>query len=813
MCIPCVNTMKNSELQTAVMPIVALRGLVVFPGAQMHFDVGRSKSIAAFKAAMSSNQQLFLVAQKSVMTDDPGEDDIFRIGVTATVRQILKMPGDDGIRVVIEGKKRAKLESLTRNKPYLQGEISYCPVLFSRNDTKLRQEALMRQVRDRFNDYANLVPDLPPDVMLTVFAEKEAGRLSDYIAGNILINFEDKQAVLEELNPYKRLQMLCVLIERESKILQLEDSISEKVQTQIDKNQREYYLREQMKVISTELGDGVNAEEEVENFRRKIKELAFDEAAEKKLLSECDRLDRMSPQSPESAVSRTYLETCLSLPWKTETKDKLDIKAARKVLDKDHYGMEKVKDRIIETLAVRKLSPDIKGQILCLVGPPGVGKTSIARSIATAMGRNYVRLSLGGVHDEAEIRGHRKTYIGSMPGRIINAIQQAGSNNPLMLLDEVDKLGNDYKGDPSSALLEVLDSEQNNTFRDHYIEIPFDLSRVFFITTANDASMIPRPLLDRMEIIELGSYTHEEKFNIAKRHLIPKQIERHGMSTKMIKIRDGAVRAIIDGYTREAGCRSLEREIAKLCRKCAVEVANGAEKLTVTENMLEDLLGPKKFKDESLSLKSEVGVTNGLAWTAVGGDMLKVEVLVLDGTGKLELTGSLGDVMKESAKAAVSFIRSRAEKLSIDTEFYKNKDIHIHVPDGAVPKDGPSAGVTITTSLVSALSGIPVKGSVAMTGEITLTGRVLPIGGLREKTMAAYRSGISTVIIPKDNEPDLAEVDDKVKANVRFVFAENLDTVLSEAMEMPNISTEKTQVIPAECKQTSHHPILARGEN
>ncbi len=795
------------------MPVVALRGLVVFPGAQMHFDVGRSKSIAAFKAAMSSNQRLFLVAQKSVMTDDPGEDDIFKVGVTASVRQILKLPGDDGIRVVIEGKKRAKLERLTRNEPYLAGEISFCHTASSRRDTRLRGEALIRQVRDRFNEYANYVPDLPPDVMLTVFGEREAGKLSDYIAGNILINFEDKQAVLQELNPYKRLQMLCVLIERESKILQLEDAISDKVQTQIDKNQREYYLREQMKVISSELGDGVNAEEEVEGFRKKIKELSFDEAAEKKLLSECDRLDRMSPQSPESAVSRTYLETCLSLPWKTETKDKLDLKAARRVLDRDHYGMEKVKDRIIETLAVRKLAPDIKGQILCLVGPPGVGKTSVARSVASAMGRKYVRLSLGGVHDEAEIRGHRKTYIGSMPGRIINAMQQAGSINPLMLLDEVDKLGNDYKGDPSSALLEVLDSEQNNTFRDHYIEIPFDLSKVFFITTANDASKIPGPLLDRMEIIELGSYTHEEKFNIAKRHLIPKQTERHGMNSKMLKIRDGAIRAIIDGYTKEAGCRSLEREIAKLCRKCAVKVADGEEKITVTENSLDELLGPKKYKDESYSLKSEVGVTNGLAWTAVGGDMLKVEVAVLEGTGKTELTGSLGDVMKESAKTAISCVRSRALKLGIDTEFYKNRDIHIHVPDGAVPKDGPSAGVTITTSLVSALTGIPVDGTVAMTGEVTLTGRVLPIGGLREKTMAAYRAGISTVIIPKENEADLSEVDEKVRENIRFVTAEYIDTVLETALEKYETFSEKNSVIPTESKSGSHHPILARGEN
>lgn len=770
------------DTQYKIFPVVALRGLVVFPGAQMHFDVGRPKSIAAFRAAMTKNQNVFLVAQKRIETDEPTFDDIFSVGTVAAVRQILKLPGENNVRVVIEGIERGRIVSGESSKSYLKAEVAPCKMSLSRKDTRTRCEALLRQVRARFDIYADIVPELPVDMLMTVISENDAAKLSDYISGNILLDYLDKQKLLEEMNPLKRLELLCVYLERECRVLRLENDIADKVQEQIDKNQREYYLREQMKIISGELGDGVTAEEEVADFRKQISALGLSEDIEKKLLRECDRLERMSPQSPESAVARTYLETVLALPWNKTTKDKLDLKAAARVLDADHYGMQKVKERILETLAVRKLSPDIKGQIICLVGPPGVGKTSIARSVAKAMGRNYVRISLGGIHDEAEIRGHRKTYIGSMPGRILNAMQTAGSMNPLMLLDEVDKLGNDYKGDPSSALLEVLDGEQNFSFRDHYLEIPFDLSKVFFITTANDISAIPQPLLDRMEVIELGSYTSEEKFQIAKRHLIPTQIERHGMSAKVMKIRDDAIRMIIDGYTKEAGVRSLEREIAAVCRKVSVQVADGATKVTVNKKDIEKMLGPVKFKEDASSLADSVGIVNGLAWTAVGGTMLQIEVAVLDGSGKLELTGSLGDVMKESAKAAITFVRANCARYDIDPDFYKTKDIHIHVPEGAVPKDGPSAGVTMTTALVSALSGRKVKGTVAMTGEVTLTGRVLPIGGLREKTMAAYRSGMTTVIIPEDNKSDLQNVDEKVLESISFVIASDVHKVLENAL-------------------------------
>ncbi len=794
------------ETTTTLLPVVALRGLVVFPGAQIHFDVGRTKSIAAFKAAMSGDRTIFLTCQKQIETDDPTGDDVFSVGVIATVRHILKLPGEDGIRVAIEGLRRGRIVSVTQTKPYLQGEVTQCPMTFSRKDTRSRMEALMRQVKARFDVYAQAVPDLPVDMMLTVIAEHEASKLSDFIAGNIMLEFADKQTLLDELNPAKRLEKLCVFLERECRLMEIEDDINDKVQEQLDKNQREYYLREQMKIISTELGDGVAPEEEVQQFRDAIRALKLPEESEKKLLRECDRMDRMSPQSPEGAVSRTYLETVLSLPWNKLTKDKLDIRTARRVLDRDHYGMRKVKERILETLAVRRLSPDIQGQILCLVGPPGVGKTSIARSVAEAMGRKYVRISLGGIHDEAEIRGHRKTYIGSMPGRILAAMQTAGTSNPLMLLDEVDKLGNDYKGDPSSALLEVLDSAQNFAFRDHYVEIPFDLSRVFFITTANDRSAIPQPLLDSMEVIGLPSYTHEDKFNIAKKHLLPKQIKRHGIPSKMLRVRDDALHALIEGYTKESGVRTLEREIASICRKACMQFADGVEKVTVSAEDLESLLGPVKFKPDPLSLADNVGVVNGLAWTSVGGEMLQVEVAVLDGSGKLELTGSLGDVMKESAKAAVTYVRAHAVKYGIEPDFYKTKDLHIHVPEGAVPKDGPSAGVTMTTALVSALSGRAVRGTVAMTGEVTLGGRVLAIGGLREKTMAAYRAGISTVVIPKENEPDLAEIDPKVRDLLTFVPVSEMDAVLDTALVPEQITAVPEKVTTRPVPQT-HKPV------
>ena len=646
---------------------------------------------------------------------------------------------------------------------------------------------------------------MPTDFILDVLAQEEPGVLADFIASNTAIDAAKKQIILCELNPLRRMEKLCAILRSEAQILKIEEDIQDKVQEQIDQNQREYYLREQMRAISVEL-DGEEADEAA-IFREQIEALNVSDDVRKKLLQECSRLDKTNKSSPEAMVIRTYLETCIALPWGVYTEDSFDLQKARKVLDDDHYGLEKVKNRMIEMLAVRKLSPDIKGQIICLVGPPGVGKTSIARSVAQAMGRKYARVSLGGVRDEAEIRGHRKTYIGAMPGRIINAITYAGSCNPLILLDEIDKLGADYKGDPSSALLEVLDGEQNDTFRDHYIELPFDLSKVLFITTANDRDTIPGPLKDRMEIIELGSYTAQEKFNIAKKHLLPKQAKRHGLNGRTLRVSDAALREIIDGYTREAGVRKLERELASVCRKGAVAVADGAKCFSVKPADLETVLGTRKYRREDKFVKDEVGVARGLAWTAVGGEMLDVEAAVLDGTGKLELTGSLGDVMKESAHAAVSFIRSRALQLGIEPDFYKNKDIHLHFPEGAVPKDGPSAGITITTALVSALTGIAVKSSVAMTGEVTLRGRVLPIGGLKEKSMAAYLAGAKQVIIPQRNISDLDEVETIVKENVEFVPVGDVMKVLETALvRMPGGEGKRKKVkAPIEEKGVSVH--------
>ncbi|MBO5420805.1 MAG: endopeptidase La [Clostridia bacterium] len=766
-----------------VMPTVALRGLVIFPGMTLNFDVGRQRSIDAIKAAMADTREVFLVAQKDVRDDEPEFDQLFKMGTVAKISHILRMPNSDTIRISVEGLYRAALVDMLQTQPYLIADVKMRKSTVIKAEDKDYEIALVRQTKDFFEDYADVAPQMPGDLILEVLEKNSAGELADYIAGNIMLEYKKRQTILNEINPLRRLEKVCCLLAKEGDLMRLENDINKKVQDNIDKSQREYYLHEQMKVISDELNDGVSPMEECEEFREKIKALALAEDSEKKLLKECSRLERMSPTSPEATVSRVYIETCIDLPWNKLTEDNLNLANAKKVLDRDHYGMEKVKERIIEALAVRKLSDGGYGQTLCLVGPPGVGKTSIAKSVAEAMGRKFSRVSLGGVHDEAEIRGHRKTYIGSMPGRIIAAVKSAGTRNPIILLDEIDKLGSDYKGDPSSALLEVLDGEQNGTFTDHYIDMPFDLSKVMFITTANDRSTIPAPLLDRMEVIELPSYTHEEKFNIAKKHLIPKQIKLHGMDSKMFKINDKALHDVIDGYTREAGVRRLEQKIASLCRKGAAAIVAGEETaVSVKVTNLEKMLGPKKYIPETIDEDSAVGVVNGLAWTAVGGEMLQVEVAVLDGTGKVELTGSLGDVMKESAMAAISFIRSRVEKYGINPNFYKEKDIHIHVPEGAVPKDGPSAGVTMATALLSALTDTPVDSYTAMTGEISLRGRVMPIGGLREKTMAAYRMGIRKVIIPKKNMADLAEVDPKVKSAIRFVSATNLDEVFENAL-------------------------------
>ena len=765
------------------MPTVALRGLVVFPGMGVTFDVGRARSLQAIKAAMADDQQIFLVAQKDVRDDEPDIDKLYKTGTIAKVSHILRLPNSDTVRVSVDGITRATMVDVLQCDPYLITDVRIRREISVKSDDKDYATALVRQTKDYFEDYAEVVPQMPAEIILDVLEKTDPGELADYIGSNIMIEYKKRQQILNEMNPLKRLEKVCCLLASEGDLMKLENEINQKVQENIDKSQREYYLHEQMKIISDELNDGLSPQAECDELREKILALGLEDKAEKKLLKECARLEKMSPTSPEATVNRVYLETCLELPWHKYSVDKLDLAHARKVLDHDHYGLEKVKERIIEALAVRSLSEGSYGQTLCLVGPPGVGKTSVAKSVASAMGRSFARISLGGTSDEAEIRGHRKTYIGAMPGRIINAVKQAGTQNPIILLDEIDKLGSDYKGDPSSALLEVLDGEQNSTFVDRYIELEFDLSKVMFITTANDASTIPAPLLDRMEIIELPGYTNEEKFNIAKKHLIPKQAKLHGLNGRTFKINDKALYALIDGYTREAGVRKLEQKIAALCRKAAAEIVSGeAKSLTVKESNLEKLLGPKKFIPISVDNEAEIGVVNGLAWTSVGGEMLQVEAAVFDGTGKVELTGSLGDVMKESAMAAVSFIRSKADKYGVDHKFYKEKDIHIHVPEGAVPKDGPSAGVTMATALLSALTDTPVNQYVAMTGEISLRGRVLPIGGLREKTMAAYRMGIKTVIIPQKNVPDLAEIDEKVRAALNFVPVTELDEVFEVAL-------------------------------
>ena len=775
---------KNAII--AALPVLAMRGVVVFPKMTLHFDVGRQKSISAIRAALNTTGEIFLTAQLDAEVETPDFKDLNKIGVVAEVKQVIKLPNSDTLRVVVEGKYRATVTEPIKTKPILKAftaEVSEKPV---RKVDSAYGEALVRTLRNLFDDYADLLPRISPDVEMTVHTEDNVGVLADYISSNTLLMFEDKQELLSELNPIRRAERLCSVLTKETEILSLQLNIQNEVHEKMDKNQRDYFLREQLKVISQELNDEASPEEEAEVYKEKINALPLEDKYKKKLLDESDRLLKLSSSSAEANVARTYLDRVLNLPWNVATKDSLNLEKARKVLDKDHYGLEEVKERVVELIAVKKLSENVNAQILCLVGPPGVGKTSIAKSLAKAMNKNYARISLGGVHDEAEIRGHRRTYIGAMPGRIISAIEQAGSVNPLILLDEIDKLGNDYKGDPSSALLEVLDGEQNNTFQDHYIDVPFDLSKVLFITTANDASQIPGPLYDRMEIIELYSYTAEEKFRIAKKHLLPKQLKNFNITTKMFAIKDSALKLLIDGYTKEAGVRTLERVIIKLLRKTAVKFADGFEgKVTVTSENLEDFLGARKYKDSDLSLENMVGAVNGLAWTKVGGEIMQIEASILEGTGKIELTGSLGDVMKESAKIAVSFVRSRANELGIDPDFYKNKDIHIHAPEGAVPKDGPSAGVTMTTALVSALTNRPVKPTVAMTGEISLRGNVLPIGGLKEKSMAAYKNKMKTVLIPQDNVPDLEKVDKVVKDNVEFIAVSTLDEVLNLALTKP----------------------------
>lgn len=770
--------METNLQDFKTVPVIPMRGVVIFPETVLHFDVARKKSVAALTAAMRKDQYVLITAQKDAVETNPGPDDLCRIGVLAKILQMARM-SDNVVRVVAEGVCRAEALEINDGNVYLEAEICRIASIPSDKDTA---EAKVNIIHQQIEEFMSINPHISHDIFLSIHEMNEPGRLADFIADNLLRNYFQKQEILETINEGDRLFKMIEFLGHEIKIFTLEEEINRKTKDNLDKGQKDYYLREKLRAIHEELGDE-DIESEVDGYHVLISELATTQENREKLMKEASRLEKTAGNSAEANVIRSYLDACLELPWGVYTKDNLNIAHARKVLDKTHYGLKKVKEEVIETIAVRKLKPDVNGKIMCLAGPPGVGKTSIAKAIAMATGRKYQRIALGGVHDEAEIRGHRRTYIGAMMGRIMYAISQAKSSNPLILLDEVDKLGNDHRGDPTSALLEVLDGEQNATFYDHYIDLPFDLSKVMFITTANDYTMIPPPLLDRMDIIHIDSYTREEKFQIAKHHLIKKQLERHGLTAHNFKITDETLCDIIDSYTRESGVRNLERSISKLMNKAAVTIASGERKsLSVTLQNLKEYLGSRKYKPESMNKNDEVGLVTGLAWTSVGGATLPVEAAVMNGTGKLELTGSLGDVMKESAHAAYTCVRTMCEELHIDNDFYKNKDIHIHVPEGAVPKDGPSAGITLATAMISALTGIAVRRDVAMTGEITIRGRVLPIGGLKEKTMAAYRLGIKTIIIPEDNKGDLDGVEDLVKNSIEFVFAEDIRTVLKTAL-------------------------------
>jgi len=774
-------TMVEQNNRRRVLPLLPLRGLNVFPYMVLHFDVGRDKSIAALEQAMVEDQEIFLVAQKDMKIEEPTTEEIYTVGTVSKIKQLLKLPGDN-IRVLVEGLNRGKIIEYTKTEPFY--EVVVEEITDSKEGTNaLEQEAMMRTLLEAFGNYVRLSNKVSPDTLVSVNAVEDAGQLADIIAANILVKVKDKQDILEAFDPVERLEKLYNIISREIQILEIERKINNRVKKQIDKVQREYYLREQLKAIREELGENEGITAEIEEYERRIEEAGLPDEAYEKAMKELDRLSKMPTTSPEGSIIRTYLDWILDLPWNIETEDNLDLKRAARILDEDHYGLENVKERVIEYLAVHKLTQHMKGPILCFVGPPGVGKTSIAKSIAKALNRNFVRMSLGGVRDEAEIRGHRRTYVGAIPGRIIASIKQAGSKNPVFLFDEIDKMSHDFRGDPASAMLEVLDPEQNFAFRDHYLELPFDLSRVMFLTTANTLDTIPQPLLDRMEVIRIAGYTEEEKTQIAKRYLVPKQLEQHGLKRGNVIIPEQAIRDVINYYTREAGVRNLEREIAAICRKGARKLLEeNKSRIKITSKNLREYLGVPKFRYDMAEPKAEVGMVTGLAWTAVGGVTLTVEVIPMPGKGKLELTGQLGDVMKESARAGLSYIRSRSNELGIDPNFYENTDIHIHIPEGAIPKDGPSAGITMVTAIVSALTGIPARGDVAMTGEITLRGRVLPIGGLKEKVLAAHRAGISKVIIPKENEKDLAEIPENIKKKMKIISVAHMDEVLKHAL-------------------------------
>ena len=775
--------MENDFLDDEMMelPMIPLRGLSVFPNMVLHFDIGREKSINALEKAMVMNQHIFLASQKDDNTDLPTPDDFYHIGTVGKIKQMLKLPGDS-IRVLVEGVCRGEIEEVIFEVPYFKCRIRKIeePV-YPADDAEA--EALMRTVLSNFDEYININRNLAPEIFATVVTIEDPGRMADMIASHLEIKLEDKQILLETLDPKERLEKLNSILTKEIEILNIEQDISSKVKSQINKNQREYYLREQMRAIQEELGVAEDVEDEVAGFMEKLDSLELEEKTRDKVEKEINRFSKMQPSSAEANVSRNYIETILSLPWNTESEDNIDLNKAEEILNEDHYGLDKVKERVLEYLAVMQLSRGLKGPILCLVGPPGVGKTSIARSIARSIGREFVRMSLGGVRDEAEIRGHRRTYIGAIPGRIINAIKDSGTKNPVFLFDEVDKIGADYKGDPASALLEVLDPEQNKDFTDHYLEVPFDLSKVMFITTANTTSTIPRPLLDRMEVIEVSGYTEEDKLSIAERYLVPKQVKENGLTSRNISFTEKGLRTIINYYTRESGVRNLEREIGNLCRKVAKNVVCGeTKKVSITGKKVEEMLGKKRFRFDIIKGEKEVGVTTGLAWTVVGGDTLFIETTAVPGSGKLVLTGQMGDVMQESAKAGVSYIRSVSRKLKIDEDFYKKYDLHIHIPEGAIPKDGPSAGVTMCTAIISTLTGIPARKDIAMTGEITLRGKVLPVGGIREKVMAAHRAGIRKVLLPKDNDVDIQDIPEVVRNDMEFVLLRNVDDALKEVL-------------------------------
>ncbi|HOS70210.1 MAG TPA: endopeptidase La [Bacillota bacterium] len=772
--------MRKRKEDIKRLPLLPLRGLSIFPYMVLHFDVGREKSIRALEEAMINDQLIFLVTQKDAHTDLPTVEDFYEVGTISKIKQLLKLPGDT-IRVLVEGINRAEIKDIISEDTYFLVDVLEHQDIQMSGDLEL--EALRRSVMEVFDEYIKANPKVAPETLITVSDIEDASRFADVIASNLTIKIEEKQEILSLFDVKERMEKIFEILSRELEILEIERKINSRVRKQIDKSQKEYYLREQLKAIQRELGEKEGHAEEIEQYSEKLSKLDVPDEVREKVEKELDRLSKMSQGSPEVGVTRTYLDWIFDLPWNTLTEDNLDIKNARKVLDEDHYGLKKVKERVLEYMAIRQLSNNMKGPILCLVGPPGVGKTSIARSIARAMGRKFARMSLGGVRDEAEIRGHRRTYIGAIPGRIIYSIKQAGSRNPLFLFDEIDKLASDFRGDPASALLEVLDSEQNKEFRDHYLELPFDLSKVMFLTTANSTDTIPPALLDRMEVIYISGYTEEEKLHIAADYLVPKQIKEHSLKDDSVSISEAVIRAVINGYTREAGVRNLEREIANIIRKCATQIVeNNKKRVKVTPGNLKKYLGIQKYRHDLINQKNEIGVVTGLAWTSVGGDTLFIEVSVMPGTGKLELTGHLGDVMKESARAGLSYIRSRCEEFGIDKEFTKNTDIHIHVPEGATPKDGPSAGITMTTALVSALARIPVYRDVAMTGEVTLRGRVLPIGGLKEKVLAAKRAGIKKVILPYENEKDIEEIPDTVKKNMTFVLVSDMDEVLSHAL-------------------------------